>query len=204
MASLLAFKELLEELISQKQKAFWKIRLGVAIVGSLLAVICSGFVRYHALRLDAVHPFFESFDITVGILMVAGVLLLNFLHWGWLLTSLIIIIVSYFFFGYLVPYPILRLPQYEVGFVIHYLGLGLSEGMFWLARLAADKLYFLVIFAAILLGVGMLKMVIEVGKVTVKEFREGLLFRPSSVVNCCLSYGQAVSNVVLTEDLRFQ
>ena len=199
LSSLHAFKELLDEHIDQAWRKYWKIRLGIAILGSALAVGGSAYVRIHTLRLDSVHPFFETFDITIGILLIAGVMMLNFLHWGWLLTSLVIIIITYFFFGHLVPYPILRLPEYDVGFVIHYLGLGVSEGMFWLARLAADKLYFLVIFAAILLGVGMLKMVIEVGKVTGRHVRGGAAFPAiigSGVVASVM--GQAVSNVVLT------
>ncbi len=199
LSSLHAFKELLDDHINQSKQPFWSIRLAIAIVGGVLAVGCSGYVRLHAVRLDSVHPFFETFDISIGILFVTGVMLLNFLHWGWLLTSLIVIIVSYFFFGHLVPYPILRLPEYDVGFVVHYLGLGVSEGMFWLARLAADKLYFLVIFAAILLGVGMLKMVIEIGKVTGRRVQGGAAFPAiigSGIVASVM--GQAVSNVVLT------
>ncbi len=199
LSSLHAFKELLDEHINQTWQKYWKIRLIIAVLGSALAVGGSAYVRIHTIRLDSVHPFFETFDITIGILFIAGVMLLNFLHWGWLLTSLVVIIITYFFFGHLVPYPILKLPEYDVGFVIHYLGLGVSEGMFWLARLAADKLYFLVIFAAILLGVGMLKMVIEIGKVTGRHIRGGAAFPAiigSGIVASVM--GQAVSNVVLT------
>lgn len=199
MASLHAFNELLDQFIAGLTNKIWRIRSGIAVIAAILAVGGSGYVRFHALRLDAIHPFFETFDITIGILFIVGVMLLNFLHWGWLLTSLIVIIVLYFFFGYLVPYPILKLPEYDVGFVIHYLGLGVSEGMFWLARLAADKLYFLVIFAAILLGVGMLKMVVEIGKVTGRHVQGGAAFPAiigSGIVASVM--GQAVSNVVLT------
>lgn len=199
MSSLHAFNELLDQYIAKSSSGIWFIRLGIAVVGTLLAVGGSGYVRLNALRLDAIHPFFETFDITIGVLFIVGVMLLNFLHWGWLLTSLIVIIILYFFFGYMVPYPILKLPEYDVGFVIHYLGLGVSEGMFWLARLAADKLYFLVIFAAILLGVGMLKMVIEIGKLTGRHVQGGAAFPAiigSGIVASVM--GQAVSNVVLT------
>ncbi|MDE0310080.1 MAG: TRAP transporter fused permease subunit [Acidiferrobacterales bacterium] len=199
MASLHAINELIDQFIAGSVNHIWRIRLAIAAVATVLAVGGSGYVRFHALRLDAIHPFFETFDITIGILFIVGVMMLNFLHWGWLLTSLVVIIILYFFFGYLVPYPILRLPEYDVGFVIHYLGLGVSEGMFWLARLAADKLYFLVIFAAILLGVGMLKMVIEIGKVTGRRVQGGAAFPAiigSGIVASVM--GQAVSNVVLT------
>ena len=200
LSALHAFKELLDEKLGDAvARNYWNTRLFIAIIGTILAVGGSGFVRVHAIRLDQIHPFFETLDIYVGVLMIAGVMLLNFLHWGWLLTSLIVLIILYFFFGYMVPYPILQLPQYDVGFVIHYLGLGVSEGMFWLARLAADKLYFLVIFAAILLGIGMLKMVIEIGKLTGRYVRGGAAFPAiigSGIVASVM--GQAVSNVVLT------
>lgn len=199
MSSLHAFKELLDDYVSGTLRSYWKTRLGIAIVGTVLAVGCSAYVRIHTIRLDSVHPFFDNFDITIGILFIIGIMLLNFLHWGWLLTSLIVIVICYFFFGHLMAYPILRLPEYDVGFVIHYLGLGVSEGIFWLARLAADKLYFLVIFAAILLGVGMLKMVIEIGKVTGRRVQGGAAFPAiigSGIVASVM--GQAVSNVVLT------
>ena len=79
------------------------------------------------------------------------------------------------------------------------MGLGLTDGMFWLARLAADQIYFLVIFAAMLLGVGMLRMVIEIGKLTGNHVRGGASFPAiigSGIVASVM--GQAVANVVLT------
>ena len=100
MSSLHAFNELLDQYIAKSSSGIWFIRLGIAVVGTLLAVGGSGYVRLNALRLDAIHPFFETFDITIGVLFIVGVMLLNFLHWGWLLTSLIVIIILYFFFGY--------------------------------------------------------------------------------------------------------
>ena len=98
MSSLHAFKELLDDYVSGTLRSYWKTRLGIAIVGTVLAVGCSAYVRIHAIRLDSVHPFFDNFDITIGILFIVGIMLLNFLHWGWLLTSLIVIIICYFFY----------------------------------------------------------------------------------------------------------
>ena len=89
-------------------------------------------------------------------------------HWGWILTTLITLAILYFFFGHHIDNPYLSHPEYDANFVMNYMGLGLTDGMFWLAQLAADKIYFLVIFAAMLLGVGMLRLVIEIGKLTAK------------------------------------
>ena len=71
--------------------------------------------------------------------------------------------------------------------------------MFWFARVAADNIYFLIIYASILLGVGMLKLVIEVGKVAGNHVRGGAAFPAiigSGIVASVM--GQAVANVVLT------
>ena len=157
------------------------------------------YVRIHAIRLDQIHPFFEQVDFYVGLVFLAGVLLLNWLHWGGLLTSLVLITILYFFFGDRVPIPLLMLPEYDPNFVMNYMGLGLAEGMFWFARVAADNIYFLIIYASILLGVGMLKLVIEIGKVAGNHVRGGAAFPAiigSGIVASVM--GQAVANVVLT------
>lgn len=167
--------------------------------GAILGIGGAAFIRIHAVRLDQIHPFFESFDMTMGACFILGVLLLNWLHWGLLLTSLVALSILYFFVGDQVPIPILQLPEYDTNFIMNYLGLGLAEGTFWFARVAADNIFFLIIYASILLGVGMLKLVIEVGKVAGNHVRGGAAFPAiigSGIVASVM--GQAVANVVLT------
>lgn len=199
MAGLLLFRRLLDERIQGESGAFWPLRMALATV-AFAAVVGGGlYLRIHAPRLEMTQPFFEATDFWVGVALLCGVLVINWFHWGWLLTTLIIITVLYFFFGHHIDDPYLGHPGYDRSFVISYMGLGLSDGMFWLTQLAADQLYFLVIYAALLLGVGMLRMVIEVGKVTGNHVRGGGAFPAiigSGIVASVM--GQAVSNVVLT------
>ena len=159
-------------------------RAGLLLVGATLAIVGAAFVRVNALRLDQIHPFFEDFDFYMGLVFLTGVLLLTWFHWGLILTSLIALTVIYFFFGHYVTIPILMLPEYDPNFVMNYLGLGLAEGMFWFARVAADNIYFLIIYASLLLGVGMLNLVIEVGKVAGNHVRGG-----AWEWHCCFSHG---------------
>ena len=176
-----------------------RFRIGLLVLGATLAIAGALYVRIHAIRLDQIHPFFEEVDFYVGLVFLAGVLLLNWLHWGGLLTSLVLITILYFFFGDRVPIPLLMLPEYDPNFVMNYMGLGLAEGMFWFARVAADNIYFLIIYASILLGVGMLKLVIEIGKVAGNHVRGGAAFPAiigSGIVASVM--GQAVANVLLT------
>ena len=107
--------------------------------------------------------------------------------------------VVYFFYGYLIPYPLLTTPQYDPEFVMNYLGLGTNEGLFWFLREAADSIWFLVIFAGALFAVGTLRMVIEVGKAGGNRVAGGAAFPAiigSGIVAAIM--GTAVSNVVLT------
>ncbi len=199
MASLYTFQTLFDERLGGRHKRYWHGRVAAAVVTAGLAVGGSLYIRIYTVELDYANTFFQPIDMVMGTVMLVGLLLLNWFHWGWLLTSLIALTILYFFFGQFVPHPLLKLPPYEANFVFHYLGLGVSEGMFWFARVAADKIYFLVIYAAMLLGVGMLKMVIEVGKATGNRVRGGAAFPAiigSGVVASVM--GQAVSNVVLT------
>ena len=165
LSSLYGVQDLFKEPGEHGYKRLFLFRCGLLIIGAALAIFGAVFVRVNAIRLDQIHPFFEDFDFYMGLVLLTGVLLLTWFHWGLILTSLITITVIYFFFGQYVTLPILMLPEYDPKFVMNYLGLGLAEGMFWFARVAADNIYFLIIYASLLLGVGMLNLVIEVGKV---------------------------------------
>jgi TRAP transporter 4TM/12TM fusion protein len=195
----------LHELAERKLKAadsagrfFW-LRFGVAVLGTVMAIASSGYVRLYAIHLETSQPFFKAFDFNVGLVLVISVLILNLFHWGILLTTIIGLSVVYFFYGYLIPYPLLTTPQYDPEFVMNYLGLGTNEGLFWFLREAADSIWFLVIFAGALFAVGTLRMVIEVGKAGGNRVAGGAAFPAiigSGIVAAIM--GTAVSNVVLT------
>ena len=201
MAALLSFQKLLDAKIlgSGTRTRFWGLQVLIAIVAAALAIGGAAYLRIHAVRLETIQPFFPDFDIWIGLLLLVGIMLLNWIHWGGLLTSMIIASILYFFYGDLIPNPILAHPDYDVSFVMHYMGLGITDGIFWFAMLAVDSIYFLLIYAAILLGVGMLKMVIEIGKVTGRRLPGGAAFPAiigSGIVASVM--GQAVTNVMLT------
>ena len=82
------------------------------------------------------------------------------------------------------------------------MGLDTIAGIFWFVPLAADNIYFLIIFAALLIGIGMLPLVIELGKWVGKYVKGGAAF--PAIVGSALTgtvMGQAVSNTMLTGQL---
>lgn len=199
MSGLLAIRTLIDRRISNSHDGWFWLWMAIAIAGSLAGLASAGFIRWNAERLETIQPFFEDFDVTVGFVFTGAILVLTWIHWGWLLTLIIFASILYFFFGHNISSILFAHPEYDTKFVMNYLGLGTTQGFFWLAQLAADSIYFLVIYAAILLGVGMLEMVLEVGKACGRRISGGAAFPAligSGIVASVM--GQAVSNVILT------
>ena len=199
MAGLLAIRNLIDDRVARIRAPLFWCWLVLAVIGLGLAAFSLGYIRIHSARLEVAQPFFAGFDITVGYMMIAGILILHWLHWGWLLTTIIGAAIVYFFFGQNLDSLLFSHPGYDTAFVLNYMGLGTTQGFFWLAQVAADAIYFLVLYAAILLGVGILDMIMEVGKAGGRRVSGGAAFASlfgSGIVGSVM--GQAVSNVVLT------
>lgn len=210
MAGLLAIRNLCDEKLGNQQTVsdagvsigvkpyFWP-RFGLAMAAFVMSAISMGYVRLNAVHLEITQPFFTDTDMVFGWLMTISILMLTFIHWGWLLTTVITVAITYFFFGHMIENPLFTTPEYDAKFVMNYIGLGTNQGFYYLAQVAADSVYFLIVYAAILLGVGMLDMVLEVGKVTGRKVAGGAA-GPAVIGSGIVAsiMGQAVSNVVLT------
>jgi TRAP transporter 4TM/12TM fusion protein len=189
---------IVRRLAEGSSRAF-SLQLAIALAGLVMAAGGGLYILWHAKRLEVASPFFEGFDMTVGFVFTAGVLILTWLHWGAVLTLFIVSAIVYFFFGHLIEHPLLSHPQYEPNFVMNYIGLGTTQGFFWFAQTAVDDIYYLVIYASVLFGIGMLHSIIEMGKAMgnrVAGGAAGPAVIGSGVVSMVM--GVAVSNVVLT------
>ena len=199
ISGLIAIRNAIDERLRGETGPYFWARLAIAVAAMAIAVAGAGFIRLSAIRLETIQPFFDDFDVFMGLVFTVGVLLLTWIHWGPLLTGIVSLAILYFFFGHNIESVLFTHPEYTPAFVVNYLGLGVSQGFFWLAQLAADSIYFLILYAAILLGVGVLRMVIEVGKLSGRRISGGAAFPAligSGIVASVM--GQAVSNVVLT------
>ncbi len=199
MTGLVAIRKLCDEKLQDMVGRFFEVRLIFAIFALVTSGIAMGYVRINAVTLEQTQPFFNDTDMIFGWLMTISILSLTLIHWGLLLTSIIAISIAYFFLGYLIENPLFMTPEYDHTFVMNYIGLGTNQGFYYLAQVAADSVYFLIIYAAILLGVGMLDMVLDVGKLTGRRIAGGAAgpaIIGSGIVSSIM--GQAVSNVVLT------
>jgi TRAP transporter 4TM/12TM fusion protein len=199
MSGLLAIRLHCHEKIDGPVKPLFWPRFTFTIVALVMSAVAMTYVRINAVQLETDQPFFSDIDMVFGWLMTISILMLCAIHWGLLLTGVIVLSIAYFFFGYLIPNPLLVTPHYDAKFIMNYIGLGTNQGFYFLTQIAADSIYFLIIYAAALFGVGMLNMVLEVGKVTGRRISGGAAAPAiigSGIVAAIM--GQAVSNVVLT------
>jgi len=180
---------------------FW-FRLCLFGLASIVVLFAAAYLRYHANRLNMIQPFFTDLDIVVGWFLLGTMLLLTWFHWGTLLTSMIVLSILYMFVGHLIPSPLFGHGEFSLSFAMSYMGLDIVSGLFWFVPLAADKIFFLVMFAALLLGIGMLRLVMEIGKLVGRHVRGGAAF--PAIIGSAMTgavMGQAVSNTMLTGQL---
>ena len=170
----------------------------IGAIGGVLAIAGAAFILVHADRLEKTAPFFETFDMACGFVFGVGVLMLTLVHWGPTLTSIVALAIAYFFYGHLIDHPLLSHPRYEASFVMNYIGLGVTQGFFWFAQTAADDIFFLVIYATTLFGLGMMPMIVEAGRLAGGRLRGGSA-APAILGSGAVAavMGTAVSNVVL-------
>src|SRR5438270_732391 len=85
-----------------------------------------------------------------------------------------------------------------VAFVMNYIGLGVTQGLFLYAQTAADDIFFLVIYATTLFGLGVMPMIVEAGRLVGGRLPGGAA-APAVLGSAAVGavMGTAVSNVVL-------
>jgi TRAP transporter 4TM/12TM fusion protein len=177
--------------------AVW-VRGTLALVGSVLAIAGAAYILIHADRLERTAPFFVGFDMVMGAALTAGVVLLTLIHWGLTLASIVTLAIAYFFFGQHIDHPMFAHPAYAPAFVMNYIGLGMTQGLFLYAQTAADDIFFLVIYATTLFGLGVMPMIVEAGRLVGGRLPGGAAapaILGSGAVGAVM--GTAVSNVVL-------
>ena len=174
------------------------IRGTLSLLGSVLAIVGAAYIRMNADRLERTSPFFDSFDMAMGGVFTVGVLLLTLIHWGPTLTTIVALAIAYFFYGQHIEHPLFSHPAYEPAFVMNYIGLGVTQGFFLFAQTASDDIFFLVIYATTLFGLGMMPMIVEAGRLVGGRIKGGAA-APAIIGSGAVAavMGTAVSNVVL-------
>ncbi len=169
--------------------------LAVVLIISVVSVV---FVHVHYERLSMWAGFPEPIDVVVGIALVVLVLVLTYKEWGYIFPALVLISISYAFWGHYITGP-LGHPYLEPKLILSNLGIGL-EGIYGMMLNASANLIFLfIIFGSLFQVVGIDKFFIELGNYFGGYIKGGsaqTAIVSSSFVGMCT--GSAPANVALT------
>ena len=176
-------------------RRFFRILLVIAMIISVISVI---FVHVHYERLSMWAGFPEPVDVMIGIALFVLVLLLTWKEWGYIFPTLVLISITYAFWGHYITGP-LGHPHLEPKLILSNLGIGL-EGIYGMMLNASANLIFLfIIFGSLFQVVGIDKFFIELGSYFGGYVRGGsaqTAIVSSSFVGMCT--GSAPANVALT------
>ncbi|HYW92230.1 MAG TPA: TRAP transporter large permease subunit [Gammaproteobacteria bacterium] len=176
--------------------------LWVAVAASLCTVISLIYLRWNAQALQITAPMFNATQTAFGFALIVGFVALIWAMWGALLATIALIPILYFFFGHAIDLPLLGTPHYDTGFILNYLSLNIQQGFYYFLPVTTDKLFFMVLFGAVMFGAGILRVAHECGKVVGSRVRGGAAFPAilgSGVVGSVV--GQAVANIGLSGSL---
>ena len=179
---------------TSKLKQWLMLLLLVTTIGTLMYV----FARTEYLELHAGMYLAET-DFIIGAVLITAVIIVTWLQWGWVLPTVTIVAVLYFFFGSNIPGP-MRAPVMDPWYVMSFLGMGIGHGLFgYLTPVSSTIIFYFMLFAGVLSATGVMPMFLEVGKALGRLFRGGAAFTAvigSSLVGTVT--GATVANVALT------
>jgi TRAP transporter 4TM/12TM fusion protein len=199
ITTVLGIRDLIDARLQGPGGWWWVTKLCLAGVALFLALAGGG---YEAVNMDALivaAPYYGSTQIAMGALLLGAVVIAGWLHWGWVLPGVVVVGVIYFFFGEHVSAPLLQHPHYDASFVMNYLTLDPTSGVFMFLQVLTDELYFLILFGAILVGIGVVRLFMEVGNAVGTRVSGGAAFPAiiaSGVLGAILAQAVASTTII--------
>ena len=188
---LIVFLDALEGSRKTSRKIFWVACL-------IIGLAAAAYMRIQYDHLEDVIGFPETWDMVVGVALLAVVIVGTWLAWGSIFPILTITLIAYFFWGHLLPPP-LHHPRMPVDLGISYLDVGLSGVFGTLLAVMANFGVNLLVFGALLEVGGANRFFLEVGKAAGRRLAGGPA--QTAVVGSSLVgmvSGAAVGNVIIT------
>ncbi len=198
LTAILGIRDQLDQRIEGHGGVWWMVKMCLAFVAFGLGAAGGG---YCAVNMDAIivaSPFFEPTPMIMGALLLAGVVIASWLHWGVILPGIVVLSIVYFFYGQSITIPSLSHPPYDIGFIMNYLALDPSQGLYIFFHVLTSDLYFLILFGAVLVGIGVVRLFIEFGNVVGSRVTGGAAF-PAIIASGVLGsiLAQAVASTTI-------
>ena len=198
LTSVLGIRDSLDRRLEGQRGAWWTAKLCLAFLALVLAAVGGGYCAINMGSIIIASPFFTATPMIMGAFLLAGIVIASWLHWGWILPGIVILSIVYFFYGQGISIPSLAHPPYDTGFIMNYLTLDPSQGIYMFFHVLTSDLYFLILFGAILVGIGVVRLFMEVGNVVGARVSGGAAF-PAIIASGVLGsiLAQAVASTTI-------
>ena len=176
-----------------------KLKVFLSVYALVIGVGSMAYYAVNAVELELAQPFISENAMIVTGFAVSAVMVLCWIHWGGIITLFTLASIVYFIWGHNIP-GALGHPEYEMNFIMSYMGASLTLGMFGpILKVSADVIFLFVIFGSLFRYTGVLPLFLELGKAVGNMVRGGAAF-PAVIGSGFVGTvtGAAVANVVLT------
>lgn len=176
-----------------------KLKAALAAICIVTTFVALGYFRLNAIGIEMSQPYISDTAMWMTGIMVGTVVVLAWIHWGWIISSLTLLSITYFFWGHLIPGPMGH-PELSYQEMFSYMGGSLTTGMFGhVVEVSANVIFLFVIFGSLFRYTGVLPLFLEVGKLVGNTVRGGAAF-PAVIGSGFVGTvtGAAVANVILT------
>ena len=176
-----------------------KVKVTLAAVCTVTNFVTMAYFRVNAIEIEMSQPYIPDSAIWMTGIMVGTVVILSWIHWGWIISSLTLLSIAYFLWGHLIPGPMGH-PELSYQEMFSYMGGSLTTGMFGhVVQVSANVIFLFVIFGSLFRYTGVLPLFLEVGKYVGNVVRGGAAF-PAVIGSGFMGTvtGAAVANVILT------
>lgn len=164
----------------------------------VLGVVATGYIRLGIERLETLATFLSPTDMVIGAMLLAAIIGFTWATWGAVVTLVVSAAILYFFFGQHLWGPFAHF-GFAPTYVMSYLGLGLTAGLFKWVPLSADTIFLFMVFGAVVNRVHVYMLFMELGKAIGNAVRGGVAY-PAVVGSALIGTvtGNSIGNVVLT------
>ena len=123
LTALLGVRDLLDRRLQGETGAWWTAKMCLAVLALLMGAVGGTYCTVKMDEIIVASPFFTTTPMIMGALLVAGVVIASWLHWGLILPGIVVLSIVYFFYGDGISIQSLAHPAYDTGFVMNYLAL---------------------------------------------------------------------------------
>lgn len=164
----------------------------------VLGLIATGYIRFGIERLETLATFLSPTDMVIGAMLLAAIIGFTWATWGGVVTAVVSAAILYFFFGQHLWGPLAHY-GFAPSYVMSYLGMGLTAGLFKWVPLSADTIFLFMVFGALVNRMHVYMLFMELGKAIGNAVRGGVAF-PAVIGSALIGTvtGNSIGNVVLT------